>query len=342
LDSGNLTVTRFGSDVAPIGEKLIMKKGDVLFGKRRAYQKKVAIAPFDGIFSAHGMVLRPKEQVVYKNFFPLFISSDYFLNAAIKISVGSLSPTINWSALKELEFELPPIARQQQLSKILWAATEAKNAYKSLLFLTEQLVKSRFVEMFGDPVINPKGWDKTTIGERCMLKSGKSLSLDIENEGGEIPYVKVGDMTYEGNDKYITTSSHMVTRETAGYGLFPKNTVIFPKRGAAIATNKKRLTKCEICADLNVMGVIPDDTLDPIYLLSFFENIDLGIINNGSSIPQINNKDIIPLVICVPPLSLQNRFAEFVRQADKSKFEIQRTIDELEATYKAILRENLG
>lgn len=64
LDSGTLKVTRFGSEVAPIGEKLVMHKGDVLFGKRRAYQKKVALAPFDGIFSAHGMVLRPKEDVI--------------------------------------------------------------------------------------------------------------------------------------------------------------------------------------------------------------------------------------------------------------------------------------
>ena len=85
LDSGSLQVTRYGSEVAPKGEKLIMKKGDVLFGKRRAYQKKVGIAPFDGIFSAHGMVLRPKEDVVDKDFFPLFINSDYFLDAAIKI-----------------------------------------------------------------------------------------------------------------------------------------------------------------------------------------------------------------------------------------------------------------
>ena len=90
LDPGTLKVSRFGSDVAPIGEKLVMKKGDVLFGKRRAYQKKVAIAPFDGIFSAHGMVLRPKTEVIDSEFFPLFISSDYFLDAAIKISVGSL------------------------------------------------------------------------------------------------------------------------------------------------------------------------------------------------------------------------------------------------------------
>ena len=64
IDSGSFEITRWGSDVAPVGEKLIMQKGDVLFGKRRAYQRKVAIAPFDGFFSAHGMVFRPKEDVI--------------------------------------------------------------------------------------------------------------------------------------------------------------------------------------------------------------------------------------------------------------------------------------
>lgn len=74
LDSDCLSITRWGSDVAPTGEKLLMKKGDILFGKRRAYQRKVGIAPFDGIFSAHGMVLRPNEEVINKDFFPFFIS----------------------------------------------------------------------------------------------------------------------------------------------------------------------------------------------------------------------------------------------------------------------------
>ena len=147
LDSGSLKVTRFGSEVAPIGEKLVMRKGDVLFGKRRAYQKKVAIAPFDGIFSAHGMVLRPKEDVVDKDFFPLFISSDYFLDAAIKISVGSLSPTINWKDLKTLEFELPSLEEQRKLAEVLWSINDTLDAYKKLLEMTDQLVKSQFIEM---------------------------------------------------------------------------------------------------------------------------------------------------------------------------------------------------
>ena len=145
LDSGNLTVSRWGSDVAPVGEKLLMKKGDVLFGKRRAYQKKVAIAPFDGIFSAHGMVLRPNEEIVTKEYFPLFISSDYFLDEAIRISVGSLSPTVNWKDLKDIEFDLPTIEEQEQLTPIIWAAIETKNAYKKQLDCIDDLVKSQFL-----------------------------------------------------------------------------------------------------------------------------------------------------------------------------------------------------
>ena len=72
IDSECLTITRWGSDVTPAGEKLVMKKGDVLFGKRRAYQRKVGIAPFDGIFSAHGLVLRPNTKIVDSEFFPFF------------------------------------------------------------------------------------------------------------------------------------------------------------------------------------------------------------------------------------------------------------------------------
>jgi type I restriction enzyme S subunit len=150
LDSGTLEVTRWGSEVAPIGEKLLMQKGDVLFGKRRAYQKKVAIAPFDGIFSAHGMILRPHEEVVNKDYFPMFISSDYFLDEAIRISVGSLSPTINWKDLAKLEFYLPPLDEQEKAAKVLWAIEETCQSYKKLLAETDELIKSQFIEMFGE------------------------------------------------------------------------------------------------------------------------------------------------------------------------------------------------
>ena len=183
----------------------------------------------------------------------------------------------------------------------------------------DQLVKSRFIELFGDQTANPYAWQQTSIGACCTLKSGTSLPADRENEGGAIPYVKVGDMNYPGNEQYITTSSRFVSEQTAGTGVFPVGTVVFPKRGGAIGTNKKRLTRIPICADLNVMGVTAGRRLTPQYLMAYFNTVDLGTLNNGSSVPQINNKDIAPLLICIPPMALQEQFAAFVEQTDKSK-----------------------
>ena len=186
LDAGSLTVSRWGSEIAPTGDKLVMRKGDVLFGKRRAYQKKVAIAPFDGIFSAHGMVLRPREEVITKDFFPLFISSDYYLDAAIKISVGSLSPTINWSDLKELTFTIPTLEEQKKLAPVIWAAIDTKNAYKKLLLGVDELVKSQFIEMFGDPVNNTKKLPVCQLSEHIQfLTSGSRGWAKYHSEEGE-------------------------------------------------------------------------------------------------------------------------------------------------------------
>ena len=145
LDPGTLEVTRWGAEVTPKGDKLLMKKGDVLFGRRRAYQKKVGIAPFDGIFSAHGMVLRPKADVVDPMFFPFFISSDIFLDEAIRVSVGSLSPTANWKDLRTLEFDLPSPGKQRELAGILSEAECLKGHYRNLLAACDDVVKSQFV-----------------------------------------------------------------------------------------------------------------------------------------------------------------------------------------------------
>ncbi|MDY3291606.1 MAG: restriction endonuclease subunit S [Parolsenella sp.] len=142
LDPGILEVTRYGAAVAPKGDKLVMRKGDVLFGRRRAYQKKVAIAPFDGIFSAHGMVLRPRTEVVDPGFFPFFISSDCFLDEAIRVSVGSLSPTANWKDLKELSFDLPSLDEQREIAGIMRTAERAKAGYRALIKASDSRVST--------------------------------------------------------------------------------------------------------------------------------------------------------------------------------------------------------
>lgn len=121
LDPGTMTVERWGSPDEVSAQKLRFKPGDVIFGRRRAYQKKVARADFEGICSAHALVLRAKPNHVLPDFLPVFLSSDYFLIRAISISVGSLSPTINWRDLRVEEFDLPPLDQQQRIADLLWA-----------------------------------------------------------------------------------------------------------------------------------------------------------------------------------------------------------------------------
>lgn len=139
MESGSLHIKTWGSKTTLIGEKVRIKQGDVLFAKRNAYLKRAAIAPFDGIFSAHGMVFRPKTEIVTQEFFPFFIFSDIFMERAIKISVGSLSPTVNWTALKKEEFALPPIQEQKKIAEVLWAADEALATYRTVRVRTQQL-----------------------------------------------------------------------------------------------------------------------------------------------------------------------------------------------------------
>ena len=132
MDTGSLHVRRWGSEADLKGQKLKMRKGDILFAKRNAYLRRVAIAPHDGFFSAHGMILRAKPDKVLPEFLPFLMMSDRFMNRAVEISVGSLSPTINWTTLKLETFDLPPLDQQRRIAEILWAVDETGSSWQSV------------------------------------------------------------------------------------------------------------------------------------------------------------------------------------------------------------------
>ncbi len=350
LDTGSLKVSRYGSDIAPKGEKLLMKKGDVLFGKRRAYQKKVAIAPFDGIFSAHGMVLRPKENVVDKEFFPLFISSDYFLDAAIKISVGSLSPTINWRDLKELEFELPGLSEQCKLAKALWSVNRTKEAYKRLLYYTDELVKSQFFELFGDVEHNPKALPIKKIGDFAEVKGGKRLPKGEGYADGptEHPYVRVVDMINRSVELsglvYLSEETH---KKISRYVISSKDIYISI---AGTIGQIGCIPECIEGANLteNAAKIVlqSDAPVDRDYLIWYLslpvgaDQIEAKTMHTTQ--PKLALYRIEEIEVLIPTANEQKRFVALARQSDKSKFELNQAISELNATYKKILLENLG
>lgn len=347
LDSGTFKVSRFGSEVAPIGDKLIMKKGDVLFGKRRAYQKKVAIAPFDGIFSAHGMVLRPKENVIDKDFFPLFIASDYFLDAAIKISVGSLSPTINWRDLKELKFNLPELDEQKKLAEVLWQIVATIESYKKLLAKTDEMVKAKFVEMFGDPVTNSQKREQVPFKKFIKeIKYGVSLPPAF-TENGEYYFLRATNIKKGRivNNGILKINSEEATK-ISKCKLFG-NEIIIVRSGAN--TGDTCVVTSEYAghyAGYDIIITLDLTKSNPVFfnelLNTHYMELVVKPLTKRSAQPHINVQQVSELPMIVADIGTQNKFAEFVKKSEESKSAIQASLDSLTKVYKKIIAENLG
>ena len=263
LDSDCLSVTRWGSDVAPTGEKLLMKKGDVLFGKRRAYQRKVGIAPFDGIFSAHGMVLRPNEEVIDKDFFPFFISSDQFMERAVRISVGGLSPTINWKDLREQEFEIPSLSEQKELSAQLWAAYRLKESYKKLLAATDEMVKSQFIEMLSN-----SGYEEKSLGELCDKITDGSHNPPKGNDGSEYLMISSKNVFIDGLDladvRYLSKEEFDLENKRTEV---KKNDILLTIVGTIGRTYLVKGNEGNIVMQRSVAVLKPSDKVHPLFMM---------------------------------------------------------------------------
>lgn len=341
LDSGNLYVTRWGAETAPIGEKLLMKKGDVLFGKRRAYQKKVGIAPFDGIFSAHGMVLRPKEDVICKEFFPFFISSDYFLNEAIRISVGGLSPTINWKDLRVLEFELPSLEEQRVLADKLWAAYEVKESYKNLLAQTDKLLHAQFEKMFGD--VENTNYDIKEIKSFANCYAGATPSTRIAAywENGNIPWMSSGEV-HQGRvvktEQFITQNGY----DNCSTKMVPKHSVVIALAGQGKTRGTVAITEIDLCTNQSLCAIIPDKTVLPDYLYYHLRGRYMEIRRlaaNADGRGGLNLSIINKIEVITPPMEKQLEFVRIAEKAEQTKASLNKGIEAIEAVIRSLIAE---
>ena len=137
LTPSNVTLSSWSEDTENTFTKEF-SKGDVLFGRRRAYLKKAAVAPFDGICSGDITVIRAIEDKVDPDLLPFIIQSDFLFDFAVGKSAGSLSPRVKWTHLKEFAIELPLMPEQSKLAETLWAINKTKNAYEDIVYHHER------------------------------------------------------------------------------------------------------------------------------------------------------------------------------------------------------------
>ena len=291
------------------------KKGQILFGRRRAYLKKAAIADFDGICSGDITVIEAIPGKVDPLLLPFIIQNDKFFDYAVSRSAGGLSPRVKWEHLKDYEFDLPPIEEQRILADKLWAAYRLKESYKKLLTATQEMVKSQFIEMFGDTHMrsdHSRQWKE--VVEIINGKDYKSIQVE---DGGYPVYGTGGEMA------------------RASDYLSPANSILLGRKGTI---DKPLLIREKYWNVDTAFGAVPDEkVLHYVYFYWHCKTIDFNVLNKGTTLPSTTKVDLLNLWIKIPSMEEQTRFGSIVEQADKSEFELRKSIEAIDQVIKSLI-----
>lgn len=197
------------------------------------------------------------------------------------------------------------------------------------------------------------GWKLKTLGEVCKVVSGTGFPKQYQGQSeGDFPFFKVGDMNSDGNEVNLTVANNYISdaiRQELGAKALPQNTIVFPKIGGAISTNKKRRISVPSCVDNNVMGLVPKSPIiDPDYLFAWMISIDIYEFSNKAALPSIKKTTVEDWPIPLPPLDEQKRIVSILDQAfeglDRARANAEANLlnisDLFEATASALLNQN--
>lgn len=184
-------------------------------------------------------------------------------------------------------------------------------------------------------------WKIAELNKIVHVVNGSTpKEIETANNYGEFPFLRVSDMNLEGNEIYINKWNIALSQDDVykfKVKLYPKNTIIFPKRGASIHTNKKRILQTDCGIDLNTMGFIAGDKIEFYYLFTWFQTIDLKTISDGSYIPQINSRNIQGLEIPLPPLEEQKQIAALFQSIETAMEQVDGQEKNLKALQKSLV-----
>ena len=337
----------------------LFSKGTIVFPKSGAavYLEKRAMLPFDAYIVSHLCAVNSKSEKLLQRFLFYFLVSQ---KLAKKKAEGY--PTLNLSEVKEILIPLLPLSEQRKIARVLdkiqraielqdRIIEQAKNLKKSLMqkLFTEGLYGEEQKEM--EIGLIPKSWEVVKLGEVTNIKTSTSsptlikeyiTSRPTNSEIAKILYLKVADLNLPINTTYIIESKEIIyaPREVIDhFNVVPPFSIIFPKRGGAISTNKKRITRFYSLIDPNLAAVTPSKAINIIFLYYWFITFDLLTITDRSPIPQLNKKDIEQIRIPLPPLEEQKQIAHILSTVDR-KIEVeQKRKQVLKELFKTMLHK---
>ena len=310
---------------------------DVIFMARNPHLRKAGMVRFSGLCSDASYILRSKdENILTQEYLAIQLQSDHFWDYCESHKVGSVNFANNWSSIANYEFDLPTIDKQREIADKVWAAYEVKKAYRSMIKATDEMVKSQFIEMFGNPVTNDKNWETMPMKDIAPEIPSTTklagyvwlLNLDmIESHSGQII-----EKVYEDDSKMLSVAPF-----DTGNVLYSKlrpylNKVVVPDECGYATT------------ELVLLRPNPEK-LNRVFLSHLLRGDNFvnyaNSIATGTKMPRMPLGDLRKFKCILPPMDMQLHFVDIAEQADKSKFELKKAIEAIDKVIKSLINENL-
>ena len=252
---------------------------------------------------------------------------------------------------------LPPLPEQKKIAHILSTVQRAIEAQERIIQTTTELKKALMHKLFTEGLRHesqkqteigpvPESWATPTVESVCAIKASAMSYSQLENapnvpNGVRVVGIKVSDMNLPGNEIEFRSANleRQLPEKEALKRTVPANSIVFPKRGAAIATNKKRLTTGRTVLDPNLIAVMPTKAVNHRYLFHWFNTFDLKKITDPGPTPQLNKKDIAPLKFPMPPVEEQEEISAAIDAAEEKATLHSRKRDQFQDLFRALLHE---
>ena len=355
LDAENIHIRTKGVPADVKGGKLRCYPGDVIFGKRRAYQRKAAIVDFNGICSAHAFVFRANSEVIDPKLFPFFLHSDQFMHRMVDISVGGLSPTINWGDLKHQEFLLPPKDQQAKLAELLWAMDDVIERDNSVLKNLETTLNSNIEnEIHGISIkgkvireileeYSKKGELVSLINLGQLLKGKGIPKADVKNKG--LSCVRYGELYTKHHRIIREFNSFISQKDKAKSFLLKKNDILFAGSGETITEIGKSaafVNEIEAYAGSDTLIFRPYD-MDGYYLgylmNSQLVRQQLNKYGTGATVMHIYNSDLAKVKVPKIDKEKQIEIANKLESISQNMFGLESKISSSKALQKSLISQ---
>ena len=328
-DSGEATIRRYGSTERLESTMKVFHSGDILIARRNVYLKRAATVDFDGLTSGDSIVLHIENEA-FRRIAPFVLNTDDFWIYANQHADGSMSKRLSPKLLMEYEFSLPD-GNLEQVADILWAMERVKTAYRELIARTDDLVKSQFIEMFGDPVENPMRWGKKPLSKSCQLLTGNTPSRKVpEYYGKYMEWIKSDNIS--PSSVFLSTAVERLSESgaTVGRVVEPGSILMTCIAGSLNTIGNVAIVDRQVAFNQQINALIPKEyeTMVLYYLLQLIRP-QLHEAANSALKCILNKGTLGSIQAIVPDTALQKRFASTAEQSDKSKYLLQRRLGQL-------------